>query len=63
MPLGYNPPTRTLTTTYAVSTSGDRWFQTQNNNASMADQLSTCKTLVGVGATDEEVGSETVASN
>ena len=61
--MAYDPPTRTLTTTYAVSTTGDRWFQTQNNDATMAKQLQACKNLVGKGADDSDVGSETTVSS
>ena len=60
--MAYDPSTRTLAVEYMVSTTGDRWFIPQDNNKTMANQLATCNTLVGVNASDENVGSEVVSS-
>ena len=61
MPLGYDPSARTLSVSYAVSTTADRWFIPVNTNETMAKQLAECNKLVGKGADDEDVGSETIA--
>ena len=60
MPLGYSPKERTLSVSYAVSTSGDRWFRPVNSNDTMANQLAECNRLVGTDKDGNDVGSEVV---
>ena len=63
MPYGYEPSKRTLTTTYAVHTTGDRLFIPElAPDATMAKQLSQCQALVGTGKDDATVTSEVVVS-
>ena len=62
MSLGYSPTDRTLTVSYAVNKTGERWFIPFNSNDTTAKQLAECKKLVGTGASDAEVGSETVVT-
>ena len=61
MPIGYDPSARTLSVSYAVSTTGDRWFIPFNWNDTMANQLAECNKLVGTDADGNDVGSEVVA--
>lgn len=58
---GYRPSERTLTTTYFVSKTGDRFFIPESApNATMANQLAQCESLVGTGKDGATVASETV---
>ena len=61
MPLGYNPAERTLSVTYAVPTTGDRWFIPWNWQDTMPNQLAQCNKLVGTDKDGNDVGSEVVA--
>ena len=61
MPLGYDPSARTLSVTYYVDKTNQRWFIPFNTDDTTAKQLSQCNKLVGKDASDEDVGSETVA--
>ena len=61
MPYGYEPSERTLTTTYFVSKTGDRFFIPElAPDASMANQLAQCQALVGTGKDDAVVATEQV---
>lgn len=58
---GYRPTERTLTTTYAVPASGDRYFIPQNAPyASMSAQLTQCQAVIGTGKDGATVASEVV---
>ena len=62
MPYGYEPSKRTLTTTYMVSTTNDRYFIPEKAPyASMANQLAQCQAVIGTGKDGATVASETVA--
>ena len=62
MSKAYDPPTRTLTTTYAVPVADSRWFIPFNSDDTTANQLAQCQKLVGTGKDDSVIASESVAS-
>lgn len=63
MSMGYLPSERTLTTTYAVHTTGDRFFIPElAPDATMAKQLAQCQAVIGKGKDGATVASEDVVS-
>ena len=60
MSMGYLPPQRTFTTTYAVHTTGDRLFSPKlaSTTTSMTNQLAQCQALKGTGKVGATVSSE-----
>ena len=60
---GYRPSERTITTTYMVSKTNDRYFIPERApDASMANQLAQCQALVGTGKDGATVASEEVVA-
>ena len=62
MSMGYLPPQRTFTTTYAVHTTGDRLFSPKlaSTTTSMTNQLAQCQALIGKGKDGATASSEEV---
>ena len=63
MGLAYSPDTRTITTEYVVSTTGDKLFIPMlAPEATNAEQLAQNQSLIGTGASDAVVASERLAT-
>lgn len=61
--MGFNPKARTHTVEYVVNATGDRWFIPYNDQASKANQVTRCSTVVGLKANGTTpVGVERLAS-